>query len=461
MTSPLLPTPCGTFEPFRVKIVEPIRLTTPQERRRILDDVQHNLFRIPADQVMIDLITDSGTGAMSSRQWAAMMRGDESYAGSASHDRLVEACQRVFGFRNVLPTHQGRVSERLLVETLIGPPHDGNGCIVPNNAHFDTTRRMIEASGAEAWNLLCAGGDEPNNAAPFKGNLDARKLEKLLQDRSDDAPFVMLTITCNSNGGQPVSLENLREVRTLCDRWDKLLILDACRFAENAWFIKKREPGQKDRSIHSIVREMFDCADGVVMSTRKDGLCNAGGLLLLRDDRLFRKACSRCVLTEGFTMTYGSLPARDLEAIAIGMQEVMEETYLSGRIGAVEHLGDRLFAGGVPVVQPSGGHAIYIDAEKFCPHLGCKDHPADALACAIYEHGGIRASRIGSVLRNKHGQPMELVRLAIPRRTYTQAHLDYVAHVIIDLRSRAAQIEAVKNEASGAVRYEEPEFQAA
>ena len=448
------------FEPYHVKTVEPIHLTTREERRRFLKAAQYNLFRLPAEQVMIDLLTDSGTGAMSSRQWAGILRGDESYAGSASFHRLADVMGRITGISNVLPTHQGRVSERLLVEAIIGKLPNGRGLIVPNNAHFDTTRSMIESSGAEAFNLLATGGDDPTDTAPFKGNMDARHLEQLLKQRADDVPFVMLTITCNSNGGQPVSLENMRAVRSICDRHGKLLFLDACRFAENAWFIKQRESGQKQRPVAAIVRDMFDLCDGVAMSTRKDGLCNAGGLLLIRDQRIYRKACELCVLTEGFQMTYGSLPARDLEAIAVGMQEVMEETYLNARIASIEHLAGRLMDEGVSIVQPAGGHAIYLDAGKFCGHLKRAEQPGHSLACAIYEHGGIRCTRIGSVMRDRDGQLLELVRLAVPRRTYSQAHLDYVAAVIVDLKLRSSEIEATPiSDSATPVRCQEPEFQ--
>ena len=451
-----------SFEPYRTKTVETIQITTAAQRRRILKDADYNLFRIPAEWVMIDLITDSGTGAMSSRQWGAMMCGDESYAGSASYFRLVSACEKVFGFSHVLPTHQGRVAERLLVEAIIGQAPAGRGLVVPNNAHFDTTRRMIESSHAEAWNLIPPSSIDPSHDVPFKGDMHLPALERLLGERADDVPFVMLTITCNSNGGQPVSLANMRAVRAVCDRFEKRLILDACRFAENAWFIQQREPSKRKQSINSIVREMFDLADGVVMSTRKDGLANAGGLLMLRDAQMHQKAASLCVLTEGFAMSYGSLPARDLEAIAVGLQEVIDENFLTGRVNAVQSLGRALSEGGVSIVQPVGGHAVYIDAEAFCPHLACDEQPAQALACALYEHAGIRATRIGSVLKNASGQPMQLVRLAIPRRTYSRSHLEYVAAAIADLKARAAEITPVSLPDSSLVAPAlEPEFQAA
>lgn len=440
------------FEPHRAKTVEPIHITTAGERRELLQSHGFNLFRISAEAVMIDLLTDSGTGAMSSAQWSAMLRGDESYAGSASFQRLVDALKRITGIANVLPTHQGRVAERLLVETIIGRPDaaqlrkgsngGGGGLIVPNNAHFDTTRHMIEAGGAQAMNLLPRSGLDPANDGPFKGDMDVAALEKLLNTRGDDVPFVMLTVTCNSNGGQPVSLANMHAVRDLCDAFGKPLILDACRFAENAFFISQREAGQSSRSALAIAREMFDLSDGAAMSTRKDGLCNVGGLLLLRDENLHRKACRLCVLTQGFQMTYGSLPGRDLEAIAVGMQEALDETYLSQRAAMITHLGDSLQRGGVKTVRPVGGHAVFIDARDFCPHLSdSSDSASHALACAIYEDAGVRCTPIGSVLFDQRtGRAPDLVRLAIPRRTYSPSHLEYAAASIVELRHRASSI---------------------
>lgn len=443
------PLPCSpvSFEPFRVRSVEPIRITTPAERRGLLETCGFNLFRVPAEAVMIDLLTDSGTGAMSCAQWSAMLRGDDSYAGSASYFRLVEALMRITGIGHVLPTHQGRVAERLLVETIIGrAPHagaGGAGMLVPNNAHFDTTRHMIESSGAAAVNLLTRAGSDPASAAAFKGDLDIAALEKLLNERGDAVPMVLLTVTCNSNGGQPVSLANMRAVRDLCDAFGKPLILDASRFAENAFFIQQREAGQSSRSVAAIVREMFDLSDGAAMSTRKDGLCNVGGLLLLRDENLHRKACRLCVLTQGFQMTYGSLPGRDLEAIAIGMNEVMDQTALAQRAAMIGRLGDALERSGVRIVRPVGGHAVFIDAAHFCPHLAGEGEPSHALACAIYETAGVRCTPIGSAMIDPRTQRApDLVRLAIPRRTYGQSHLEYVAAAIGALRSDAAAIRA-------------------
>jgi len=438
-----------SFEPFRAKSVEAIRTSTPTERRSVLEVCGWNLFRVPASMVSIDLLTDSGTGPMSAAQWAAMMRGDESYAGSASYFRLLETLARVFGYRNALPTHQGRTAERLLVETIIGAGGaSGAGLIVPSNAHFDTTRHMIEGSGAAATNLLGAIGYDADSDDPFKGDMDIGALTRLLKARGGDVPFVMLTVTCNSNGGQPVSLANMHAVREVCDRFGKLLVLDACRFAENAWFIRQREAGQSSRGVHEIAREMFDLSDGVAMSTRKDGLCNVGGLLLLRDDDLHRRACRLCVLTQGFHMTYGSLPGRDLEAIAVGLTEVVDENYLAHRGEMIARLAARLNAGGVKTVMPAGGHAVFIDAEGFLRKSLVIDQRSAAevdsscghsLACAIYEECGVRCTAIGSVLR-RDGRPIDLVRLAIPRRLHTQAQLDFVSESIVALRRKADAI---------------------
>lgn len=426
------------IEPFRIKSVEPIRMTTRQHRADVLRNTHYNLFQIPADDVLIDLLTDSGTGAMSSDQWAGMMRGDESYAGARSYYRFLDVLERVTGFHNVLPTHQGRASERLLVEVMIGSGETGSGKIVPNNAHFDTTRANIEHSGAETIDLLTREGAAPEIIAPFKGNMNVAALEQLLEIRADDVPFVMLTITCNSNGGQPVSIENLRQVREVCDRYGKPLILDAARFAENAWFIKLREESMSAKSVEAIVREMFDLADGATISAKKDGLVNIGGVLLLRDDETFHQASNLLILTEGF-VTYGGLAGRDLEAMAIGFEEALHEDYLRYRIRSIEYLGEKLTEGGVSIVQPPGGHAVYLDAAKFCPHIPRDQFPGQALACALYEHGGIRSCEIGSVMMGEHAV-MELVRLAIPRRTYTQSHIDYVIEVVLEVKSRVNEL---------------------
>lgn len=423
------------IEPFRIKVVEPIRMSTREERRLILQKADHNLFKIRAEDVIIDLLTDSGTGAMSSEQWAGMMRGDESYAGARSFFRFQEVLEDVTGFENVLPTHQGRASERLLCELILGSGGEGQGKVIPNNAHFDTTRANIEHSGAQAIDLLTPAGTTPEVDAPFKGNISLEKLERLLEERADDVPFVMVTVTCNNNGGQPVSLENLRGVRALCDRYRKPFFLDACRFAENAWFIKQREPGQSRRDVKAIAREMFDLVDGATISAKKDGLVNMGGVLLLRDPQLLAKASELLILTEGY-VTYGGLSGRDLEAMAVGYREVLEDDYLRYRLRSTEYLGEKLLEGGVSVVRPPGGHAIYIDATSVCPHIPREKFPGQALACALYEYGGIRSCEIGSVMLGEHAR-MELVRLAIPRRTYTQSHIDYVIEVALEVRAQA------------------------
>ncbi len=426
------------IEPFRIKSVEPIRMTTVDERRDHLRKADYNLFRIAARDVIIDLLTDSGTGAMSSEQWAGVMRADESYAGATSYYRFRETIERLTGSHHVLPTHQGRASERILVEVVIGSGNAGRGKIVPNNAHFDTTRANIEHSGAKAIDLLTPEGRDPKCAAPFKGNLDVGRLETLLAERADDVPMVMITLTCNSNGGQPVSLENLRAVRAVCDRYGKPLFLDACRFAENAWFIRQREPGQQHRSPRDIALEQFEIADGATISAKKDGLVNIGGVLLLQNEDLFRRACNLLILTEGF-VTYGGLAGRDLEAMAIGFDEVLHEDYLNYRISSVDYLGRELLRGGVSIVEPPGGHAIYIDARDFCPHIPHDEFPGQAVACGLYEIGGVRGCEIGPVMLGPHAVN-DLVRLAIPRRTYTQSHMDYVVEVVLSLRERAHEL---------------------
>ncbi len=426
------------IEPFRIKVVEPIRMTTRAERERLLVEAGFNLFLIKAEDVLIDLLTDSGTGAMSSLQWAGIMRGDESYAGAKSWYVLKDKIQELTGFPHILPTHQGRASERILFELVGGP-----GKVVPNNNHFDTTRANIEHTGAKAVDLVIDEGLQPTTRHPFKGNIDLRKLENLIQEVGGGAsgaelrqrlPLVMVTVTNNSGGGQPVSLENLRAVRKLCDKYGLPFFLDACRFAENAWFIKQREPGQQQRSVRSIVHEMFSLADGATISAKKDGLVNIGGLLLLRDDDLARRADELLILTEGF-ITYGGLAGRDLEAMAQGFEEVVQEDYLQYRVRSTEYLGEKLLAAGVQIVEPPGGHAIYIDAKHFCPHIPPARFPGQALVVALYRQAGIRAVEIGSVMFGQNGAapPMELVRLAIPRRVYTQSHVDYVIEAILEV----------------------------
>ncbi len=415
------------IEPFKIKVVEPIRMTTEVERAAILREAAFNVFNVHARDVLIDLLTDSGTGAMSSLQWAAMMRGDESYAGAESFFRFRATLEALTGFTHILPTHQGRAAERILFELIGGP-----GKVVPNNNHFDTTRANIEHSGAEAVDLVIAEGTQPATQHPFKGNLDVAKLERLVEDvGAHRIPLCMVTVTNNLGGGQPVSLENLRAVRRVCDRHGIPLFLDACRFAENAYFIKLREPNQSHRSIREIVRSMFDLANGAIISAKKDGLVNIGGVLLLRDEDLAQRADALLILTEGF-VTYGGLAGRDLEAMAQGFQEVVEEDYLAYRIRSTEYLGERLRKIGYEIVEPPGGHAIYLDAGRCCPQIPGTQFPGQALVCALYQHGGIRAVEVGSVMFGGEGRPApptELVRLAIPRRVYTQSHIDYVVEV--------------------------------
>ena len=432
------------IEPFRIKVVEPIRLTTREERDAILERAGFNPFRIPAEDVLIDLLTDSGTGAMSALQWAGVIRADESYAGSPSFYRLEEVLREVTGFTRILPTHQGRASERILFE-LIG----GAGKVVPNNAHFDTTRANVEHGGMRAVDLPIAEALEPRSRHPFKGNMDLEGLEALLAaEGRERVPAVLCTVTSNSIGGQPVSLENLRGIRALCDRFGVPFYLDACRFAENAWFIREREPGQKGRTPREIAREMFDLADGATISAKKDGLANTGGLLLVRDADLFRRASDLLILTEGY-VTYGGLAGRDLEAMAQGFREVLEEEYLRYRVRTAEYVGERLLAAGIQIIEPPGGHAVYIDAGAFCPHLPRERFPGQALVVALYRHAGIRACEIGSLMfGRKEGGPdatsLELVRLAMPRRVYTQSHMDYVVEALVELHARRGEIRGLR-----------------
>lgn len=418
------------IEPFRIKSVQPLRMTTPSQRDRLLRDAHFNPFLLHASDVLIDLLTDSGTGAMSSEQWAGIMRGDESYAGSESFWRLRRVIRDLTGFDTVLPTHQGRASERILFE-LVG----GSGKIIPSNAHFDTTRANIEHSGAVALDLCSPDASDPAARHPFKGNMDVEALEALLASEAHRVPVVMLTATNNTCGGQPVSLANIRAVKAVCVRYGIPLFLDACRFAENAWFIRTREEGQSGRTIRDIVREMFELVDGSTISAKKDGLVNIGGLLLIRDPDLFRRASNLLILTEGF-VTYGGLAARDLEAMAQGYTEVVEEDYLSYRARSVEYLGEKLLAAGIRIVEPVGGHAIYIDAGHFCSHIPRDRFPGQALVCGLYRLAGIRSCEIGSVMagpRPTSPPALELVRLALPRRTYTQSHFDYVAEACAEL----------------------------
>jgi tryptophanase len=428
-------------EPFRIHSVEPVRFTTVAERTHHLQQAGYNLFALHSEHVLIDLLTDSGTGAMSRDQWAAIQHGDESYAGSPSWYRFLAAVQDLFPFRHVIPTHQGRAAEKILFSVIGGPDK-----VVPNNTHFDTTRANVEHTGAEAVDLVIPEGRRPEVVHPFKGNMDVGALDALIRERgAEHVPVVFVTVTNNSGGGQPVSLANLREVRTVCDRHGIPLFLDACRFAENAWFIHEREDGQRGRPIPNIVRDMAALADGMTMSAKKDGLANIGGWLALNDDSWAAECRNLLILTEGFP-TYGGLAGRDLEAIAQGLGEVVDEHYLQYRIRSTAYLAEALVRAGVPVVQPPGGHAVYLDARALLPHIPPLQYPGQVLAVALYREGGIRGCEIGTVMfgRRPDGTEapaaMDLVRLAIPRRTYTQSHVDYVIEVVRWVAERAGEL---------------------
>ena len=427
------------IEPFKIKSVEPIRFTTAEEREKILRKAHYNPFLLHADDVMIDLLTDSGTSAMSSKQWAGIMEGDEAYAGSKSFFRFQEVVRSLTGLKNIIPTHQGRAAERILF-SIVG----GKGKYIPNNTHFDTTRANVEFTGAEAVDLPVPEGMQPDVIAPFKGNIDLAKLEAFIREKGpENVPLCMITVTNNSEGGQPVSMQNIRETKKLLKRYGIPLFLDACRFAENAYFIKLRERGYARKTVRQIAHEMFSYADGCTMSAKKDALVNMGGFLALNDDSLALQARNLLIVTEGFP-TYGGLAGRDLEAIAQGLEEILDEHYLTYRIRSVAYLGDHLTGAGVPIVQPPGGHAIYIDAKRFAAHIPPHEYPGQAIVCELYRSGGIRSVEIGSVMFGTYDQStrrlispaMELVRLAIPRRVYTQSHIDYVIEVIHDVFAR-------------------------
>ena len=426
------------IEPFRIKSVEPIRWTTRADREELLRAAYYNLFLLPADDVLIDLLTDSGTGAMSTHQWAAIMEGDESYAGSRSFDRFRAAVQEIYGYRHVIPTHQGRAAERILFSVMCK-----KGDIVPNNTHFDTTRANVEFAGAEALDLLTAEGRQPGLEHPFKGNMDVDALERLIEQVGRErVPLVMLTVTNNSGGGQPVSMQNVRQVSAICRRHRIPLYFDACRFAENSWFIKMREPGYADKTPKQIAQEMFRYGDGCTMSAKKDGMSNIGGFLCTNDDLLAQQEKDLLILTEGYP-TYGGLAGRDLEAIAVGLEESLHEDYLRYRIASTAYLGRHIAQEGVPIVQPPGGHAIYIDARAFLPHVPVDQFPGVALAAELYLEGGIRSVEIGTLMFGKAAK-MDLVRLAIPRRVYTQSHIDYVVEVILEVWRRRERISGLK-----------------
>ena len=430
------------IEPFKIHSVQHFDIPGADEREAALQRAGYNLFGLDADEVMIDLLTDSGTGAMSAAQWGAMMIGDESYAGSRSYERLRSVVEALTGMPEVIPTHQGRASERILFSIVVE-----TGMVVPNNTHFDTTRANIEYQGAEARDLVIAEGRDPVADHPFKGNMDIEALQETIAEVGRDRiPLVMVTVTNNSGGGQPVSLENLREVRAVCDEHQLLFFLDACRFAENAWFIKTRETGYSDLTPRQIAQEMFSLADGITFSAKKDGLANIGGLLVMRDAEIAAECRNLLILTEGFP-TYGGLAGRDLEAIAVGLDEVLQEEYLRYRIRSIEYLAEKCHDAGVPLVWPPGGHAVYLDARELLPQIPQSEYPAQALAVELYRDGGVRGVEIGSVMfgtvhddGTEDPAPMELVRLAIPRRTYTQSHIDYVAEVVLSVAARASSL---------------------
>lgn len=434
------------IEPFRIKAVEPIKFTTASEREHILAEAGYNPFLIKAEDIIIDLLTDSGTSAMSAKQWAGIMDGDESYAGSRSFYRFEEMVMLITGMKYVIPTHQGRAAEKILF-SIVGQ----EGKFIPNNTHFDTTRANIEFSGANAVDLLNEDGKRPEVIADFKGNMDVEKLRVFIEATGvEHIPMVMITVTNNSGGGQPVSMQNVKDVRAVCDQYGLPLFIDACRFAENAYFIKKREQGYADRSILSICQEMFSYADGMTMSAKKDALVNIGGFLAMNNENLAMQCRNVLIVTEGFP-TYGGLAGRDLEAIAQGLEEILDEDYLHYRIRSVEYLGDKLIEAGVPIMRPTGGHAIYLDAKNFCPHIPVEQYPGQSVAIALYQKGGVRACEIGSVMFGKYDEngklvpaAMELVRLAIPRRVYTQSHIDYVAEVIIEVFQEREKLKGVK-----------------
>ena len=442
------------IEPFRIKTVEPIRMTTTAQRREMIKAANYNLFTLKSEDVIIDLLTDSGTSAMSTRQWSALMQGDESYAGSPSYYRFEQAVKNLMPFKHVIPTHQGRAAEAIL-SSIFG----GKGKIVPNNTHFDTTRANFENTGVTAIDLVIEEGKDPGLEHPFKGNMDLAKLERLLQDEGDNIPLVMTTVTNNAGGGQPVSMANIRATKALCDKYGKPFFIDSCRFAENAYFIKLREKGYGETPVIDIVREMFSFADGMTMSAKKDAFANMGGWLALNRDDWAEQARTRLIMTEGFP-TYGGLSGRDLECIAVGLEEIIDEDYLHYRIRSIAYMTEKLDAIGVPVMKPGGGHAVFIDAKKLLPHIPALHYPAQALAVELYITGGIRTAEIGSFMfgrqpdGSEQASPMELVRLAMPRRVYTQSQADYIIECFEEIYARAENIEGLEiNWEPGSLRH--------
>ena len=444
--------PKTIIEPFKIKSVEPIRFTTREEREVLLKEAGYNPFMLPADDVLIDLLTDSGTSAMSAKQWAGIMEGDESYAGSKSFYRFEAVIKSITNLKYIIPTHQGRAAEKILFSIVGGP-----GKYFPNNTHFDTTRANIEFSGAEAVDLLNEVGKHPEIRADFKGNMDVEKLEAFIKEKGfENIPLCMLTVTNNSGGGQPVSMQNIKETKAVCRKYGIPLFLDACRFAENAYFIKMREKGYENKTPLEIAQEMFSYADGVTMSAKKDALVNIGGFLAMNDEDLAMKCRNLLIVTEGFP-TYGGLAGRDLEAVAQGLLEIVDEHYLQYRIRSVEYLGERLVAAGVPIIEPPGGHAIYIDAKRFLPDIPADQYPGQSIVCELYLEGGVRAVEIGSLMFGKYDKDgklipamMELVRLAIPRRVYTQSHIDYLIEVILEVYKNRNKLKGYK------ITYEAP-----
>ena len=442
------------IEPFKIKSVEPIRFTTLEERIGVLREAGYNPFFIRADDVLIDLLTDSGTSAMSARQWAGMMDGDESYAGARSFFRFERVVKELTGFKYIIPTHQGRAAERILFSIM-----GGTGKFIPNNSHFDTTRANVEFSGATAVDLPTAEGVQPELIADFKGNMNIPALENFIREKgAENIPVCMITITNNSGGGQPVSMQNIRETKNVVKKYGIPLFLDACRFAENAFFIKKREKGYADKTAKQIAQEMFSYADGCTMSAKKDAIVNMGGFLAMNDEQMATSARNLLIVTEGFP-TYGGLAGRDLEAIAQGLDEVLDEHYLTYRLRSVEYLGNKLTEAGVPILLPPGGHAIYIDAKRFLPHVPPDQYPGQAIVAALYTVGGIRSVEIGSVMFGKYDAagkhippPMELVRLAIPRRVYTQSHIDYVIECVVEVFNNRKKLSGYK------IVYEAPQL---
>lgn len=425
------------IDPFRIKSVEPVHFTTREERRAALEAAHYNLFGLKSEAVLVDMLTDSGTGAMSKQQWAGMMLGDESYAGSSSYQKFEDTVREITAFKHIIPTHQGRAAERILFANIAQGHH-----IIPSNNHFDTTRANIEFMGAAAYDLVIDEGRQPSLKHPFKGNMDPQKLKQLIADvGAENIPVVMLTVTNNSGGGQPVSMANIREISRICHDAGIPFFLDACRFAENAWFIKQREDGYTDKSPMEIAQEMFSYADGCTMSAKKDGLSNIGGFLALNDDNLAGACRNLLILTEGFP-TYGGMAGYDMEAVAQGLREALDPNYLLYRERTVSYLAEKVTAAGIPIVEPPGGHALFIDAKALLPHIPPHEYPAQALAVALYLEGGVRGVEIGSVMfakirKDGREEPaaMELVRLAFPRRVYTQSHIDYVAEVLAYLAS--------------------------